>query len=161
MKESIFQGELKNSIIEEGGWCEKFPDGIRTKETRFIPSKPADLIAVVDQKPILIECKIIKEIKNIRPHFFGNTKERKEKIHWSEYHQVKELAKFHKQGCRAYYAINLRIPRKENQLFFLPISWFFSYFSKNEMIEKCQLLLLASDGITGKKKRFKGITKKL
>lgn len=161
MKESIFQYELKKTIEEEGGWAEKFPDMPKTGDTRFIPKKPADLIAVVNKKPVLIECKIIKEVKNIRPNFFGNTKEKKEKVHWTQYHQVKELIRFYHQGCDSYYAINLRTPRKINQLILLHIEQFLSMFLTKEIITKDELLKLADFGIKGAKKRFPGLTKKL
>jgi hypothetical protein len=161
MHEKIFQGELKKSIEAEGGLCYKFPDMILTQNTRFIPEKPADLIAVVNNKPILIECKMIKEIKNIRPNFFGNTKEKKEKVHWSEYRQVKELFKFYKNGNDAYYAINLRVSRKINQLILIHIEMFLSYFLSNDMITKEKLIELGRQGIEGSKGLFTGITKKI
>jgi len=161
MKESIFQYELKKTIEEAGGICYKFPDSIMTSETRFIPPKPADLIAIIDRRAILIECKIIKEVKNIYSHFFGNTKEKKEKINWQDYHQVKELYKFFEKGNDAYYAINLKIPRQINKLILIHIKTFYNIFIEKNVITKEELIQLAENGTQGTKKRFPGIVKKI
>jgi len=110
MKESIFQMELKKTFEDLGCWALKIPDMIKTKETRFIPKKPADLVVVVNSIPLLIECKQVKKWQNIKPSFFGNTKEKLLKVPFMEYHQIKELLKFKDVAkSLAYYAINIRI----------------------------------------------------
>ncbi|MGD8305195.1 MAG: hypothetical protein PVF17_00950 [Ignavibacteria bacterium] len=163
MKESVFQYELKKTIEDEGGWCEKFPDMPRFKGSRFIPEKCADYSATVNGRPILIECKLIKKVEPIHYKFFESSSERKEKLYWTEYHQVRELKRFNDNhpNNQAYYAINLRIPYKVNQLIILHIEMFMSMYLKSDYISKEQLIVLAKNGIHGTKKRFPGITKKL
>jgi len=157
MKETVFQQELKKTIEEAGGWCKKFPDSIRTAQTRFIPEKPADLIAYIENTNILIECKMIKKIKSIPYSFFGNTKEKKNKVHWEEYHQYKELIEFtEKTNGMAYYAINIRVqePKRINKMILINVHYFKQLFSFNDRIEKEDLEMMSHVGINGGYQRF-------
>ncbi len=156
MKESQFQREVKKTFEEFGHWCEKFPDSIRSADTRFIPSKPSDLIAVIDGKGILIECKLIKKIGRINKNFFGNTKEKKEKVDFREFHQVKELKRFKDTtGNPAFYYINIRLPRQLNSLIALEIDEFISIFSTKDYISKEEVEEHIYLGIPGAKGMYK------
>jgi hypothetical protein len=157
MKESQFHREVINTFEDYGWWCYKIPDSIKTAETRFIPPKPCDLIAI-DQNPILIECKILKKIGRINKKFFANTKEKKQDIPFTEYHQIKELKSFKDTtGNPAFYFINIRIPYKINELIIIEIDELIAmfeyrdYLSKESVEEKIEL------AIPGYKKMFKSI----
>ena len=155
MKESIFQGELKKTFESYGVWCEKFPDGIKTRDTRFIPSKPADMIVVGKHSSILVECKQIRKIGKVNRNFFGNDKEKKDKVEFFNYRQVRELVRFsHFTGQKAYYAINIRC-KGVNSLVFWNVNEFIEYFIKNDCIQKEELLFMAKTGIPGRKKLFR------
>jgi len=155
MKESIFQFELKGTFQDLGCWTLKIPDMIKTKETRFIPKKPADLIVICGLVPLLIECKQIKKWQKINPNYFGNTKEKLLKVPFTEYHQIKELVKFKEvAGGLAYYAINIRIKEEKiNKCIFIHIDTMLNILKKGG-ISKDQLKTMASHGYQGKLRRF-------
>lgn len=153
----MFQGELKKTMEHYGVWCAKFPDSIKTAGTRFIPTKPADLIAVCNRTPFLIECKMIKKIGKINYKFFGSTKEKKENLSFSEFRQVKELNKFRANcGYPAFYAINVRVERKYNVLLFFEVSEMEQMFRQKDHISRNELLEHIDLGIRGHKGLFTG-----
>ena len=143
MKESIFQTEVKYSIIEQGGWCEKFPDMPKFPgQSRFIPTKPFDLIGIWDSIPFAIECKMSTTYKA-----FAQTEMRNK--------QSESLDKFQEAGGYSFIFLNVRSNRKikpyRNNLIILP------WTSLKEMwklgsIKKPNLMEM--DVVKGKLKRF-------
>jgi len=157
MKESVFQGELKRTMNNYGVWGAKFPDGIKTAQTRFIPEKPSDFIFVRKGVPFLVECKMIKKIGRINYKFFGSTKEKTEGIPFHEFRQVKEMDKFRiMNDCPAFYAINVRVERKYNVLIFFELSEALHIFRQKDYISREELLEHMELGIRGYKGMFRG-----
>ena len=110
MKESIFQYDIKSSLIAVGADAFKIPDSIRSKGMRFIPVKPSDIHAVYHGMPILIECKQIKEKEKGIFKFdkFQSAKEKKEKIDILKTNQIMSLIKYKQARGMSYVFINDR-----------------------------------------------------
>lgn len=72
--ETVFQNELRDSfryLYPNGFWL-KIPDGIAVGETRFIPEKPFDIIAIVSGLTMALELKAHKKhtawpVSSLRP----------------------------------------------------------------------------------------------
>ena len=123
MNESKFQQEIKNSLIDDGHWCFKIPDAIRSKETRFTPVKPYDLHATIDGLSIAIECKMLhdKPLERFNLDMLLSAKEKKFKLKYSEGNQYRSLLKNECAGGLSFVFLNHRTSYISSILYIIPM----------------------------------------
>lgn len=124
MRESIFNTEIKRSLIKAGYFVYKIFDMPRFIGSRFQDNKPCDILACgQDGKIIAIESKQIKKwqafgLRFLRPH------------------QIETLEKIHSLGGWAFVFLNVRIIKpKENRCIAIhwPVLKSKKSFSKKEL----------------------------
>jgi hypothetical protein len=72
MKEVDFCTKVKNSLIALGAWAYKIPDSpiFKGNAQSFTPAKPCDLVAGINGRLVLIECKVIKRLSQFKLSLF-------------------------------------------------------------------------------------------
>lgn len=93
--ESRFKSQLKESFefqYPDGYWL-SIPDCPRSKVTRFIPEKPADVLVIVDGRPIFLELKCHRN-KNAWP--------------LAKVTQLESLIKAINKGIKSYVVLNVK-----------------------------------------------------